>query len=966
MSVFLLVRNLKHWFVLLCLWLAMGSAHAHLPIDSNIGAPKPTDDWKTLETQHFRINFQKKHLAFAQRMAAIAENVYDKTTAWMEWEPSDITEIIINDAFDGSNGGASPLPYNRFFIFMNAPVEGELIDNSPWLELVFTHEFIHILHLDQASGVPAKLRNIFGRIFFTFPQIFSPKWISEGIAVYGETDHEAGFGRGQAAIYSGMMRAELMKGLRTLTEISYYGYQGTDWPFGQVYLYGYYFIEFVEKEYGKDKVNEYIKNWNDNIIPWRLDSRSSQVFGISAQALWAQYQKYLLDKFKPTIASIEQRGVQPSTTIAGNGIANTNPVWMPNGDMYYYHRSGYDHPRIMLRKADGTQENVTDVDGFSMFDVHAEKGLLLSRAEVCDNTNIYTDLYQLEPGAEEWRRLTTCGRYPRAFWSPDGKFIVAVKVGNGQTSLVLLDLMGVELTLLDMRGLGETIGHFHWSPDGRSVVAAIKREKTGWNLEEYDLYERTWTSITHNSYIEYHPIYSADSKSIYFISDQGGALNIRQLDRANGVITTLTNTTTALLDFSPNESGDVFRAVEYTADGLKIKEITIDKTFTEYSAKPSDALPKVASFSNTDGYNPERFTDVKDYSPLSSIRPRSWWAWLLADGSDNSSIQFIVDGNDALNFHFWQVAPQWFFDKQELGGDLTYSFYNRLTFLASRKVDVEREEDKNINEYEVWDLEDRFQAIYTQPLNSLEKRVRMHVGIAQERVVRTFEETGVTADAENNLAGLLFNWNNTKRFLHSISPESGRDVTLAFEKYSAFGDGFYDGVVKSIDWREYVSLPKNNVLAFRFVYAESDSGDKNKPLEIGGNFDTFGTLGANIGFGREEFMLRGYSKDNSKLEGQYVNVNSIEWRTPLLDYYDGLMIPPLGLGKLSLTLFADTGAAWDKKESRDYYSSIGFEISPDVLIGYDTFNLNVNIGLAQGLDSELGRTEAFLRLISSF
>ena len=99
----------------------------------------------------------------------------------MEWQPTEITEIIINDTFDGSNGGASPLPYNRFFIFMNAPIDGELVDNSPWMELVFTHEFIHILHLDQASGLPDKLRKVFGRLFFTFPQIFSPKWIREWV-----------------------------------------------------------------------------------------------------------------------------------------------------------------------------------------------------------------------------------------------------------------------------------------------------------------------------------------------------------------------------------------------------------------------------------------------------------------------------------------------------------------------------------------------------------------------------------------------------------------------------------------------------------------------------------------------------------------------------------------------------------------------------------------------------------------
>ena len=60
------------------------TANAHLPPDFSIGSPKPSKSWKTLETKHFRINFQEEHLGFAQRMAAIAENVYGKTTQWLD------------------------------------------------------------------------------------------------------------------------------------------------------------------------------------------------------------------------------------------------------------------------------------------------------------------------------------------------------------------------------------------------------------------------------------------------------------------------------------------------------------------------------------------------------------------------------------------------------------------------------------------------------------------------------------------------------------------------------------------------------------------------------------------------------------------------------------------------------------------------------------------------------------------
>ncbi|MCG8535031.1 MAG: hypothetical protein MI808_08025, partial [Pseudomonadales bacterium] len=250
--------------LLVCAVFWVQPAVAYTPDDSALLRPSPFQNWKTLETAHFRINYRDEHQAFAQRVAAVAETVYGKLTPRMKWQPSDAIEVVLVDSYDGSNGGASVIPYNRFYIFMNAPVEGELFDNSPWIEQVFTHELVHILHLDQAQGAQQSLRKIFGRFFFTFPQIFSPSWVTEGIAVYEETDEGKQFGRGQSAFYDAIMRAEYINGLRSFSELSYHGYWGTDWPSGQSYLYGYYFFEFLVEQYSEEKSFEYLLNWNGN------------------------------------------------------------------------------------------------------------------------------------------------------------------------------------------------------------------------------------------------------------------------------------------------------------------------------------------------------------------------------------------------------------------------------------------------------------------------------------------------------------------------------------------------------------------------------------------------------------------------------------------------------------------------------------------------------------------------------
>jgi len=60
-----------------------------------------------------------------------------------------------------SNGYASPYPFNFIGIILSPPDEGELLQNREWLELVLTHEFTHIVHLDKASRGPLLMRRIF-------------------------------------------------------------------------------------------------------------------------------------------------------------------------------------------------------------------------------------------------------------------------------------------------------------------------------------------------------------------------------------------------------------------------------------------------------------------------------------------------------------------------------------------------------------------------------------------------------------------------------------------------------------------------------------------------------------------------------------------------------------------------------------------------------------------------------------
>ena len=55
-------------------------------------------------------------------------------------------------------------------------------------QLVITHELTHIFHLDRTRGIWALGQHIFGRAAPLFPNLYAPSWLTEGLAVYEESN----------------------------------------------------------------------------------------------------------------------------------------------------------------------------------------------------------------------------------------------------------------------------------------------------------------------------------------------------------------------------------------------------------------------------------------------------------------------------------------------------------------------------------------------------------------------------------------------------------------------------------------------------------------------------------------------------------------------------------------------------------------------------------------------------------
>ena len=98
------------------------------------------------------------------------------------------THVVLVDQTDDPNGWTTPVPYNLIELTAAPPSGASTIGNtSDWLRMVFTHEYAHVLHLDQSRGWAALARRVFGRTPFAFPNLTLPLWQIEGIATFEES-----------------------------------------------------------------------------------------------------------------------------------------------------------------------------------------------------------------------------------------------------------------------------------------------------------------------------------------------------------------------------------------------------------------------------------------------------------------------------------------------------------------------------------------------------------------------------------------------------------------------------------------------------------------------------------------------------------------------------------------------------------------------------------------------------------
>jgi hypothetical protein len=939
--------------LLLCMFISFKS-YAFIT-DASLIQASPMDEWQTLETENFSINYKKEYFPYAQRTAFIAQKIHKKLIKKVQWTPKEKTQIVLLDSVDFVNGGATPLPQNTIVVYMNASNKGELLDHTSWLELLLTHEYTHILHIDQVTGAPKTIRNILGKgaglfTVFTLPQMFAPHWLSEGYAVYVESSK--GLGRSNNAVFESKMRQEVINGLKTYSQVSYEGYNASRWPFGLVYLYGAYFFKFIEETYGEKKLTHYITNYNKNLIPWKMDSRARRTFNKGAVELWAEYQQYLKTRFAPQIAKIKANK-QDTKLIVDDVFQNSFITKGPNNSIIYYANNAISSPEIKQIFADSTQKTLLKLSGITDLDWDEKQGLLITRLGICNNTNLYSDVYQFDLKEKKLTQLSDCQRLSEAIWSKHQGFYAIKNEGSKQTLVKVVDK---KITTLFKFELGDVIGAFDVSKDDMKIIASVKREKTGWNLEMLNLQNKQWQQITKSQYKERNPKF--DQNFIYYVADNKTQQQV-ELYRLNLNTDTkeqLTNSLGFVINFVVVKEGVLLQY--YNAKNEQIHYLKNMKIFEQSNnAQPQKELNLIT---NKKDFKPENIIDdAKEYSAFDTLAPTSWLPFLSASEYE-SEVGVLIEGNDVLGFHHWLLAPTYYYDKalEKVGGVFSYDFYNRINLFAKKEIQVYLEGNEDDAQIKSFDEITTQQVLINYPINKLDWSLDFKLGMANQKVENNVINSATITQTNDTISGAMLSFNNLSFHNHSISLTEGFKLDLTTEKYT--DDSYYQGSAEIMNLSAYIPIIKKQVIKISALYAQGD--ETIEPFQLGGAYNLLSSIGDGQIFGRRSYALRGYQRI-SALQGTRITRTNIAYNFPIATIYDGWSIFPVGVGDIHANIFYESGSAWyEGDEEKTQYNSIGAQFTFDLMIGFDTFSLPITMGVAKGLDKELGETQAYLKL----
>ena len=248
------------------------------------------DKWKAIESDNFLLYYPNEKQELAVETLSLFEH-YRPFIKEYSGNDLDKFSIVLEDVGFNANGYASPL--EKIGLYTGSLGPSSPFQTKHFLRLLTIHEMMHIAHLNYITGKQEQTQSIFGNLYY--PNLYSPIWLTEGLAVNAESS----ISRYEGRLNDGKFNAYMQHHVHHNSQLKLADLFDTNYsyPLDKSYLYGGLFFEYLIKEFGKDSVAEFIDQ--QSIQTWYIlspafpnlgiDKAAKQVFGKSFNALYRDY-----------------------------------------------------------------------------------------------------------------------------------------------------------------------------------------------------------------------------------------------------------------------------------------------------------------------------------------------------------------------------------------------------------------------------------------------------------------------------------------------------------------------------------------------------------------------------------------------------------------------------------------------------------------------------------------------------
>ncbi len=858
-------------------------------------------DWQVMETNHFRIYFDRQAADIAGIAARSAEDAYDSLSAKFNHELTGRVPMIIYSSpsfFSQTNTINQLVPESvaGFTEFLKGRVVLPFNGSYRDFDHVITHEVVHVFQIDRLQKALARQ----GNIRYGWP----PLWFTEGLAEYWSKDWDT-----EADMFVKDM--VLNDRLPAIDEL--WAFRGTYF----MYKLGESICTFIDTTYGSDVLTRIYQNWSKDRS---FDEVVRLTTNVSLDEISRQWQYSLKKRYFPQIDTLGLPQLE-SRQLTRDGFT---PVGVPlrwadpsTGDttewlVFKANRVGYTG---LYRMPLGGGEVETLVRGERSSDFESLH-LLRSSIDANDNGEIVfsakskeRDLLNVYSLAEmdvvdryEIPHLTAA-RSPRL--SPDGRYIVFTgHERSGYSNLYLLDrTTGGSFALLDDRWHDVDPA---FTPEGSAVIFVSDRGRHGasgaTNLFRYDLESKRIAQLTFGPFEDRSP--EPTDYGIFFSSNRTGSYNVL-LRHDDGTLTQQSTMVTGA--FSPRLTPDG-KSLTYTGYS--------NLRYQLYQLRLPDDPADVTDFPATTvaAWHPER---IDSSYTRSSIRYDTEFSFDIAQSQIGyDPISGTVGG--------FQAALSDMLGNQIIYFLLTNTAEDRDEFLSSFNVaitylDRGRRLNYGFGAYHIYDeyFNDRDQfyderqagglGILSYPVS----RFTRFDFATFARYLKRDRRFGQT-DREAFVVTNSISWIVDNSLWDISGPIEGRRYNITAALSTAADKGRIWSRTFSVDLRHYFRIGRYSAFANR-LYGYTSDGIEPQRRYFGGSWSF-------RGFDRREWYV------------PHILFASNELRFPLVDnLLIGLPIGALGFQAIRGALFFDVGSAWED-DFDQFLGSFGAGIR--VTLGY--------------------------------